>query len=666
MDFEQTLGSLREDLYSIVRPGRRDDISWNWLATAACRVIGEHSTGVSRAILLTELESQWHALSSSEVLQTEVQRTVGPFFNRTGKPPSTTVFGLKVDNMRTIQGTQIWLWTVSGAPDPRSARPPKAGASAGRKRNTADMQTDFFVHQRYYPLIGGAEFQGFFSKTRTLLATALLMSDRGGAADGQPIHTLLPTTALAFVLRIKDDPGISDAMRKHTDEALLHDVFGVAFNGRRFVHSGMPVFDADQVWCKITQIHPAAQTTRDGRSGVCQEMECVYEQHGQQAPAVATIAFWDNDTAAVRLFKADDYIGLLCPVVCERDGGGLPIRLDYGPQTIAFVMGHVQQQPSTCLTQTDIVRNDLGYFDYGRYAHRLRIDQLRGDMSNVTLLANVLLVSENKPVADPDAEGAAIDRCAVRLVDSTDTCDVTLWGSDLGRQAARIRPGQLVLIHNLETEAGDGGLLITGGPAINTSIFNISTMPGVLTSSALRTYSFLAELPAQGCRYIKACATAVRPAASAGLSDPRDRTNATTLLHSACGRPVVLSGSAETKRLDNPVDTYLFDCLGCGRAQLPTAEVEPAFCMCVDVDDGTASRCAQVDAAAAPRIMRITPAQFLELPSRREQLAALASVLGREFVASVSLFASELEDSAATLRIDAACPAADVGVPSVE
>ncbi|KAJ2866260.1 hypothetical protein FB639_005036, partial [Coemansia asiatica] len=71
MDFEQTLDGLREELFSIVRPDKRDDISWSWLATAACRIIGEHSTGVSRTILLTELERQWHALSSSDVQHTE-------------------------------------------------------------------------------------------------------------------------------------------------------------------------------------------------------------------------------------------------------------------------------------------------------------------------------------------------------------------------------------------------------------------------------------------------------------------------------------------------------------------------------------------------------------------------------------------------------------------
>ncbi|KAJ2857245.1 hypothetical protein J3B02_001132 [Coemansia erecta] len=671
MDFEQTLDGLREELFSIVRPDKRDDISWSWLATAACRIIGEHSTGVSRTILLTELERQWHALSSSDVQHTEVQRTVGPFYHRAGNPPSTTVFGLKVDNMRTITGTQIWLWTVSGAPSPSSGNATAGGAGGVRKRNTTDMQIDFFVHQRYYAVVCGAEFEGFFSETRTLLATSLWMSDRGGARDGQPLHTLLPTTTLAFVLRIKDDPGISDAMRRHTDEALLQDVFGVAFNGRRFVHCGAPVFNADQVWCKITTIHPAAQTTRDDRSGMCQELECVYEQHGLSAPVVATIAFWDSDTAAVRLFKTDDYIGLLCPSVRKRNDDGVPISLDYGPQTIAFVMGHVQQQPSTCLTQTDIVRNDLGYFDYGRYAHRLRIGQLRGDMSNVTLLANVLLVSENTPAADPDCEGAAIDRCAVRIVDGTDTCDVTLWGSDLGRQAARIRPGQLVLLQKLETESGPRGLLVSGGAAINTAMVNVSTMPGVLASSALRRYTFLAQLPAQGCRYIKACVTKVQPAAANtntntntnvndGLCDPRDRTGATTLQHSACGRAVVVLGeTALANRLDGPVDTYLFACPGCGRAQLPAAEVESAFSVCSDLDDGTAMRCALVDANAALIIMRITPAQFLELPSRREQLSALAGPLGKEIVASVSLLDKNI------LRIDAACPAEDVGMPSI-
>ncbi|KAJ1903681.1 hypothetical protein LPJ81_002929 [Coemansia sp. IMI 209127] len=53
--------------------------------------MGEHSSGLSRTVLLTELEAKWHREASGEVLHTEAQRTVGPFYHRESKPSPETI-----------------------------------------------------------------------------------------------------------------------------------------------------------------------------------------------------------------------------------------------------------------------------------------------------------------------------------------------------------------------------------------------------------------------------------------------------------------------------------------------------------------------------------------------------------------------------------------------
>ncbi|KAJ2724194.1 hypothetical protein GGI07_002148 [Coemansia sp. Benny D115] len=601
MEFQQTLDSLIDELASTVGVSRRDKIPWNWVATRSSRLMTENSTGVSRTVLMTELEAQWHRLASSDVQQSEIQRTVAPFYNRTDNPPPTTIFGLLVDRMHTIPNTRIWLWTVSGAPDPLRTGEQKEGLRGPNRRDTADMQIDMFVHQRYYPMIDGSEFAGFFNQHRTILATTLWMSDRGGSLDGQPVRTLLPTTALAFVLRIKDDPDLPAQLRQHTDEQLLRDIFGVEYRARRFAHVGAPVFNADQVWCKISEIHPPTREIRNGKPSLCLVMECAYEQETQPVPV--NIVFWDDDIAVTRLFKSDDYIGLLCPVVKTIGKNGRPSEIEYGPLTIAFVMHHIFYQPHTFVSQSKIARNELGYFDYSRYAHKLKINQLRPDMNNLTLLARVTAVSENMPLDDEQEENC--DRYAVRIADDSGTCDVTFWG-DLCRQVSLLQPGQLVLMHGLETsEQSDGGLVVNGGADINSTIYNISIMTGILTSTGLRQYSTLALIPAECNRYVKACVIDVMSFGD-HLRDARDRLSATMLVHSVCQRPVRCRGRSLQAPgcLENPTDMYLFDCPSCGKEHLPAAHVVSVFALCMVLDDGTDAVTMQVSTDAARRIMR--------------------------------------------------------------
>ncbi|KAJ2776507.1 hypothetical protein GGI15_004823, partial [Coemansia interrupta] len=274
MDIQQTIDELRAELAQTVQAASRDEISWGWVAKAVAKILHDHSTGVSRTVLLTELESQWYAEASSDLYQPGVVRTVGPFFHNAGStaPPESTVFGLKINNTWKLEHTDFWIWQVSGAPDPENAGNSAAGARDIKKRNTADKQADFFVHQRYYPMLSAREFEGFFSNMRTMLATRLSIADRGGGISGFPVRTLLPTTSLAFVLRLKDDQNLNVSLRRHTDEALMRDVFGVEYNDTRFRKCGPPAFQVDQIWCKVEAIHMPQMRLHDGRKVHVQEV----------------------------------------------------------------------------------------------------------------------------------------------------------------------------------------------------------------------------------------------------------------------------------------------------------------------------------------------------------------------------------------------------------
>ncbi|KAJ2462494.1 hypothetical protein EV174_007109, partial [Coemansia sp. RSA 2320] len=166
----------------------------------------------------------------------------------------------------------------------------------------------------------------------------------------------------------------------------------------------------------------------------------------------------------------------------------------------------------------------------------------------------------------------------------------------------------------------------------------------------------LADVCAPATRYVRASITAVVPG-GAGLRDSRDAATATKLVHAVCGRRVARTGPGT------------LTCAKCARA-VSESDTESVFALAVDLDDGTAVRRARVAATVAPTLLCLTPERFLSLGSHAAQLAALAKPLGLELVACLAAFFMPAAvasgdcrpGDAELLRIDAACPAADVGV----
>ncbi|PIA14934.1 hypothetical protein COEREDRAFT_88258 [Coemansia reversa NRRL 1564] len=593
-------------------------------------------------------------MASGQVMQSDTHRTVEPFLARGVRLPPDSVFGLIINKIETIPGTKIWIWRVAGAPAPLDVA---ARGKDGRSRRTlAEAQLEAFVHQRYYPLIEATEFDGFFSNKRTVLATDLRVADRGGGVNGHPVYTLLPTTSLAFELRIKDDPNLPDMLRTHTDEKLLKNIFGVCYNGGKFSKCTEPLFNADQLWCRIEYIGPVERVAHNGKQVDCLTIECVLE-HEDPETAV-NIVLWEEAVAMEKLLKSDYYIGLLCPVVVSQEPGS-PAIVEYGGQTITFMMCGIRNSTPTYASQLSIAYNGAGFLDYRRYAHKLQLCQCRKDMIHLTLISRIVAVSDNMPYIDSKG---SIDRYAVRLDDGTAVCDMTLWGK-AGRLASRLLPGQLVLWQNVETTVENGDVILNGSDDDRTTFFNISEMSGVLVSATLCSYTSLAQLPRTANRYVKARIVEVI-SASEQIRDARDRISATTLVHTLCRRRVVCSDKQSSQQLENPTDFYYFDCPSCNSLNLKTEDVVAVFVIRARIDDGTDSIVVDVAAAAAMDILRIPPEQFLSLSNQREQQNVLLEPKGREIVVSITSYCAPLSTER-DIRIDAVCDAADVGAPSL-
>ncbi|KAJ2161302.1 hypothetical protein GGF46_001563 [Coemansia sp. RSA 552] len=664
MEFDATVQSLRKELAACAQSGNASDIPWSWVATALSRILADHSSGASRTVVLAELEVQWYNIASSDLVEAETNRSLAPFFDRTREPLPTWVFNLKIDDMLAIPGTDIWLWKVSGAPAPLNPMGSAAEQPRGKpsEQLLADKRADAFIHQRYYPMIEAHEFSGFFSRMRTLLATNLMMTDRGGGEAGHPVRTLLPTAALAFVIRIKDDPALPDVLRQNTDELLLRNLFGVSYRSGRFVKCADPLFNADQLWCRVEEICEPSTEIKDGKPTLHQLISCILEHENPSTKV--DISLWENDVALARLIKPDYYIGLLCPVIRRSSSDEAfhssrgAMAVEYGPQTIAFVMHSIRHQANALTSQLSIARNEAGYLDYRQYAHQVQLCQCCRDMIHLTVIARIVAVSDNMPYTD---SSGSTDRYAVRIDDGTATLDMTLWG-ELGRQASSMLPGQLVVWNGIETDEENGDVVLNGSAEAGAAFYNISRMTGILMSSSIRDYTFLAHLPNPANRYAKVCVMDLAPA-SQHIRDARDHISATMLVHASCMRRVICSDSPHlAERLENPTDLYEFDCPSCGVLGLDIDDVSSVFSVSATIDDGTASITAHVAAEAASDMLLTSAAQFLALAGTAEQRDILTKPLGREFVVSITAYCEPLSTER-EVRVDAICSSDYVSIP---
>ncbi|ORX71098.1 hypothetical protein DL89DRAFT_256159 [Linderina pennispora] len=645
MEFSGTLAALREDLAACCQkqPG---EVPWPWIATKVASLLTAHGN-MTRTVLLTELEASWHSLIAKESADGEIFRTVDPFLGRSIPPPLSTRFHLKVLQTHKLPGTDIWLWSVCGGPS----------SGSERRLRTADKHMDMFVHERHCPMIDSKEFAGFFDQ-RCIYATNLKAADRG-CGSGRPLLTLLPDCALVFEVKV----GASNSALQDTaptDELFLRDIFGVAFSRERFVHARDPIFDANQVWGKIERIERTKEEFEDGRPVSYATVSCLIEH--AEAPYLVSIRFYDADIPLVRLFHDDDYIGLLCAEQASDT------EFVYGPQTIAFIMRGTRASYNET-SQTSVAYNDLGFFDYRRYAHQISIGQLVPEIINLTMMARVVAVSENYPTQVEN--GSTLDRYVLRIGDGTGVCDATVWG-ELGRTAARAMPGQLVVLHNFETHEdespnplNDSRVIINGSLAIHAQIFNISQMPGMLSCSELRGYSFLADIAGEANCYVRATVTGIHSAGDF-VKDSRDQVGITRFAHRKCRRTVVPSARLDGTVLESLKSDYGFSCRRCKIKEVPDIDVVWEFALTAEIDDGTDCCTADVSPEAAATILGISPSQFLSLSAEHKQHQQLKSPLGLEFVISLTSFIDGGGDSGPLLRIEAACPIDRVGTSEVQ
>ncbi|KAJ2333742.1 hypothetical protein GGI00_002180, partial [Coemansia sp. RSA 2681] len=404
-----------------------------------------------------------------------------------------------------------------------------------------------------------------------------------------------------------------------------------------------PEFDAGQVWGVVDAV----------RLPCSDRPHCAVVEITTNAAQPVAVEFRGSASSLARAFHRGDCLGLVC---AGSSAGAGSAAVAYGAQTLAFVLSAAAAAAAQQRTH-----------DAAPGSHM------------TSLLARVVAVSPNMPAAA--GEGQQQPRRALRVAACTAAAaaapppallrDVTAWGA-LAERAGRLRAGQTVLLRDFEEHAeADGAVVLNGSRDVGSDIYDVSALPAVPASATLRrlqplrgafqqqqqqvpfsSSSSSSSSSSPASIYARAAVVRVDPLRCA-LRDARDLAGATKLVHARCGRRVqVRAGSGGGGGGG-------FECAMCARAVGDTAS---AFALAVALDDGSAVVHARVAPLVAATMLAMSPDHFLRLPTRAAQLAALAKPLGQAFVACITSFAAADDDSTPLMmRIDAACPADDVG-----
>ena len=165
----------------------------------------------------------------------------------------------------------------------------------------------------------------------------------------------------------------------------------------------------------------------------------------------AKLNFWDEHLIMTNLFEAGDSLYIKRCFFTPDDHESFV--LEYGPETTIFCLPLACKEemlPSQKdgLKLLHMPRDNKGMLDCSMYPERLRISEIKQNMTNITLAGCVLLIGVRKLV-----QGKGVDMVTyqIQVQDDTGTCTVTV--TEVYKYATILYCGQFVLIKNLHVSS---------------------------------------------------------------------------------------------------------------------------------------------------------------------------------------------------------------------
>ncbi|TPX47587.1 hypothetical protein SeMB42_g02095 [Synchytrium endobioticum] len=544
-----------------------EQVPWKWVLLKVIALLSEYPAGVTKAIIMSELETEWNDYRESR------SRSIGGSMGSKGYH-SLDVIGdhldpfthveAKITDVVKVKGTQTVIVTLS--------------SDTAESNRTVEL----YLHHKFIKLVD----QGHLLNQRRIRITGLKLSP-----SFQNSRILLPTDLVVIILDSREDA------------TFISSTFT-----NKLGHINPAQLNPGSFLLELLSISDTLSAQKKGR------LKKVILKLKDDQGTTTTLMLYDDHMALSKLFKSGDLLGLSQPHI-HYD---LQRGMEYDPATVLFCIPMETKAEANLVASTPsqhpVKRNDGGELDYSGYPGRVRIQSIATYMSHFSLLGVVTMTTPL--VYNSEQEG---DMIGLRLLDETGMCDLTVWGT-LAVQGLQLRPGQLIFVEEIETDANspqDEIRMANAKHQLGSRVHVLSSIKGVMSTASLCRLSPLLEL--HRCPlgiYVVGVITDFAP------------------------RVVEFAFHAHTQCLKkltkNNQGTY--DCPTCHVPVLNPYRQggEWVYDLKLDITDDTGSLVhANLHPRAARELLEMAPADFMEL-RQHERLSILADKISQEFIFSIS------------------------------
>ncbi|KAM0984783.1 hypothetical protein ACFX2I_012061 [Malus domestica] len=581
--------------------------SWNWTASRILKTCSAYSSGVTTAILLSDLAQAWSEQRRDRPLKKmpECVKQLRKKHKRRKLPNTVTIDSIYEKNFLSLSsvleavvveafvlpGTNIHMLSLG---DYWSS-------------NTIDI----YLHRRYCDLVDPRN--GILKKGREIFLTGCYLRPATGGGSSYP--RLLPTEYLVILLD-EDDDG---------DSLLI----GAKFYSDSF--SSISAANKDVPYSLYARIESIGPLEVHGKFGTLQRKQITLVNEDD---VKLQFLLWGDQVVLANLLSVGSMLALDKPYVSRAIDSGIEtsgeVCLEFGSATQLFLVPFIQHEEQVCValtpnryqgsrllstidpsqgpqvSQVSLPCDSHGSIDFSSYPFRSFVSGLRDKMTGVSLYGVVTNIVKEKHTAEAVF--------SLRIEDTTGP----IWAKfhfvknwSLGRLSL----GHTVYISGLTCSMTKRKCLEASWfeNSAGASFFNLSCLPALLNSSCLRKLSRLADLSSQGSCTQIVQVWAVWLGAQSNVS--------TRFSHTTCGHFV-------TELPNGVMECGFCNDNNCG------AEVIRTFHLKITLADESGKVFAWCTGHAAAELLQISPDEFHELPED-EQDMYLASLAKERFTVAI-------------------------------
>ncbi|KAK9287661.1 hypothetical protein L1049_016098 [Liquidambar formosana] len=590
--------------------GESNGPSWSWIASRILKTCIAYSSGVTSAILLSDLSQAWSEQHrpGAPKKRPECINQLKKKHRRTKLPKTVTIDSIYEKNFLSLTsvleavivdafllpGTNICMLTLGDF----------------WSSNTIDL----YLHRRYYNLVDPNN--GIVKKGREIFLTGCYLRT---ATEGSGCPRLLPTEYLVILLDEDQD-----------DDAML---LGAQFCSDSFSSISFDAVDQGVSYSLYSRIESIGPLEIQGKFGSLQRKQItLVDNDGVKLKFL----LWGEQVVLANLFSIGSMLALDRPFIARFVDSAIgtceELCLEYGSATQLYLVPFIRHEEQVCVTltqnryqgsrllsaldpsqgpkvsQVTLLCDSQGSIDFSNYPFRScspSVIDLRDKMTSISLYGVVTDIFRERNTTE------AI--FSLRIEDTTGAIWAKLHFSR-SWSLGRLSFGHTVYISGLTCSMTKQNLLESHWfeNDVGASFVNLSCLPALLSSSCLHKLSYLSDLSSE---------TSSTHICRVWL-DQIERCHVNTRFsHSLCGHFVNETPGGGT-----------VECNFCHYSC--NAEVTRTFHLKIALADESAKIFAWCTGQTATELLQISPDEFYELPEE-EQVMYPSSLENEKFMVAI-------------------------------